>query len=401
MLGAIDDVMRIPCVLVMVAVLGGCGEKTPPERVGGRTRTQWQRQLEELSPSSKVEALDALSRFGNPPLDRIAAHVDDRGRSVRVAAVRALGRVGPAAVAYAPRLAGYVASAPEGLDERSAKALRDASMDALGAMGPEAFPSFSHLLVSESPALRARAVYTLRPFVTELADGINTVLPLVQDEHAVVRREAVKSLGAAAAGTRDRRASDALMEALRDVDANVADAAAIALGSVGGSADREGAALAKLLYNHRPSTRASAAFGLGLMGTEAEPHLDEIGDLLRNDNRRMVRIQAARAHYRITGSADLALPQLEKACQGSDEGLCTDALRAMGEMGADAAPAVDSVVPFLTQPALCAEAARTLGAMGPAAASALPHLDRAAEAAGPAGPARVHIDQARDRIRGE
>ncbi|MDF1702948.1 MAG: HEAT repeat domain-containing protein [Planctomycetota bacterium] len=401
MVGPNDLVLRLSLSLVLVGLLAGCGEQTVAAPVDGQTQRQWMLELEQLSPSTKAKAVEALGRFTDPPLDVIASHVEDPSRSVRVAAVRALGHVGPAAVAHAPALATFLESTPEGPDARSAKALRNAAMDALGALGPDAFKSFSHLLVSESPALRARAVYTLRPFVRELKDGVNTVMPLMKDEHAVVRREATKSLGAAAEGTQDRRASEALVSALGDPDGNVADAAAIALGSVGGSADREGKALADLLYNHRQSTRASAAFGLGLMGPEAEPYLRQITDLLKNDNRRVVRIQAARAHFRISGSADVALEQLEKDVQCGDTGLCRDAIKAIGEMGPAGAPAVNSLITFLDQAAMRGVAAEALGAMGPAAAGALPHLDRAATAAGEDGPGRPEIDQARSLIRGD
>ena len=394
--------MRSVLALFLAGLLAACGEAPQAEQVDGKTEAQWRLQLQELSPSSKAEALEALGRFEQPPLDLIAAQLDDPGRQVRAAAIRALGAVGPSALEHAKALAAYLdAEAKDENEARELKRLRDAAMEALGGMGPEAFKSFSHLLVSESPVLRARAVYTMRPFVKELKDGVNTVLPLVKDEHAVVRREAVKTLGEAAAGTRDRRASDALVEALGDLEGPVSDAAAIALGSVGGSSDREGKALSKLLYHHRQSTRASAAFGLGLMGPEAQPYLKPITDLLKNDNRRVVRIQAARAHFRISGSADVALEQLEKDMQCSDSGLCRDALRAIGEMGAAGAPAVNSIVTCLDTPALRAEAANALAAIGPAAAAALPHLERAAKAAGKDGPGHDEIDHARHVLRGD
>ena len=70
-------------------------------------------------------------------------------------------------------------------------------------------------------------------------------------------------------------------------------------------------------------------------------------------------------------------------------------------MGADGAPAVQSVIGCLDKPALRVEAAKALGAMGPGASAALPHLERAAAAAGAQGPARDEIDRAREAIRGE
>ncbi len=401
MLGSNEFVVRCLFVLSVLIMLAGCGEKTPDERVDGKTRKMWMLQLEEFSPTSKAEAISALARFEDPPLDILAKHLTEGGRQVRVAAIRGLGDVGAAAAPHAATLAKLLEDPPEGTDPRTAKALRNAAMEALGGIGAEAFPAFSYMLVSESPALRARAVYTLRPFVRDLKDGINTVMNLMQDEHAVVRRETAKTLGVAAEGSADRRASDALITALNDLDSSVSAAAAIALGSLGGSSDREGKALANLLYNHRQSVRASAAYGLGLMGEEADPYLKQVTDLMKNDNRGVVRIQAARAHFRISGDATAALAQLEKDIQTGDTGLCRDAIKAIGEMGPAAAPAVDSLVLHLDKEALRLHAARALGAIGPDAASALPHLDKAAESADPDSPVRLEIDASRSLIRGE
>jgi len=392
---------RIIGAVFALGLFAGCGEVPPSERVDGKTLKFWRAQLDDYNATSKVEALGALARFDDPPVELIAGYLDHKTRSVCVGAAQALGAAGPTALAYANRLALLMEKAPEGLDARSAKKLRDAAMAALGSMGAGAFEHFSHLLVSDSATLRARAVFALRPFVKGLKDGVNTVLPLMKDEHVVVRREATKSLGAAAEATNDRRASQALMLALDDLDSAVSMAAAIAIGSLGGSSDVEGKALSELLYAHRQGVRASAAYALGLMGEEASPYLRQVTDLLKNDNRAMVRIQAARAHFRISGGPDAALPQLEKEMQASDAGLCRDAIKAIGEMGPAAAPALDSLVPFLERSGLEAVAAQALGAMGPAAKAALPQLAKAAEAAGAEGPTREEIDRARRAIAGE
>ncbi len=390
---------RAACVVIALVLLSGCGDNAPSEQVDGKTQAFWTRQLDEYSPGAKVEALAALARFKEPPLELIAGYLDDSARSVRAGAMAALGSMGPAAVAYAEPLAKLLEETPEGVDERTATAQRNAAIAALGAMGPGALKHFSHMLASEKAIFRFRAVHTIRPFVKDLKDGINTVLPLMKDEHVSVRRAATKTLGAAAAGSNDRRASEALMLAMEDLDPQVATSAAIALGGAGGSADIEGKALSKGLYAHRQDVRAAAAYALGLMGEEASPYLRQLADLLKNDNRHMVRIQAARAHYRISGSPDAALPQLEKEVQSSDLGLCRDAIKAIGEMGAAGAPALGSLLPFLERPGLRVTAARAMGAIGPAAKSALPELAKAAEAS--AGADRKEIEQAQRAITGE
>ena len=53
-----------------------------------------------------------------------------------------------------------------------------------------------------------------------------------------------------------------------------------------------------------------------------------------------MRVQAARAHFRIQGNAAKVLPTLEAAVSGKDAGLCREAARALGEMGTAAAGAL-------------------------------------------------------------
>lgn len=321
-------------LLLGAALITACGESEPAETVDGKSRALWERQLADFAPSAKADALRALARFADPPTEQIAAHLGDKARLVRLGAMEALGHIGPAAVAHATALVGYLEHDPEGMDAAAAKSLRDAAMEALGKLGPGAFRHFSHLLVSDEAPHRARAVYAMRPFAAQLPDGTNTILPLLEDPDAVVRREAVKTL--AETGKGDARASEALMEALADPDPSVVAAAAVALGGIGGRSDQEGQALAKLLYAHRQEVRASAAYGLGLMGLEGSPYAQQLADLMANDSRAVVRIQAARAHYRVSGKSALALAQLEREAATDDTGLKHDALAALEEIRAAA-----------------------------------------------------------------
>jgi len=210
-------------------------------------------------------------------------------------------------------------------------------MIALGKMGKEAFKPIAHLLVSEDPRLRLRATFTMRPFVADLKDGTNTLLPLLEDDDPNVRREAVR--GIAIAGKGDPRASTALLASLKDDDLRVVSAAAIALGGIGGRSDVEGKALADLLFSHQSALRASAVYGLGLMGEEAAPYVERIEDLMQHDGKLDVRIQAARAHFRIQGNAP-CLPPLQEALRSGDARACREAARALREMGTAAQAAL-------------------------------------------------------------
>jgi len=333
--------MRVQCTLLgllMVWSLLGCGNDGPPAaEIDGRTQASWEQQLESTLPDEQAAAIAALARFESPPLEKIAAFLDKHGRTVKLAAIQALGTVGPPAAVYARKLAPLMEDEAPGTSAANARDFRNAAMLALQKMGKDAFKPFAHMLVSEEPRYRLRAVFTLSAFAADLPDGTNTLLPLLTDDDANVRREAARALGLAGKG--DNRASEALLTALHDRDARVVAAAAVALGGIGGRSDREGQALAELLFAHQSEVRAAAVYGLGLMGVEASPYLGRVEDLMTHDGKRDIRVQAARTHFRISGSAEKALPALEEALQGDDPRTCREAARALGEMGAAGGPA--------------------------------------------------------------
>ena len=175
------------------------------------------------------------------------------------------------------------------------------------------------------------------------------------------------------------RAAEALLVALADDNAEVVRYAALAVGGIGGRSDREGQALADLLFAHQTGVRAAAAYGLGQMGEEASPYTDRLLDLLKNDSKRVVRIQAARAHWLVSGDAGPGLEELHKGIQCDDPGLCRDALKALAALGPAAEPAVPVLVGMLSRSELRHLAVVVLGAIGPAAKEAVPRLESVAE----------------------
>ena len=377
--------LGIACVALFFAACGGDGEDGDAPRIGGKTRSAWEALVESGSAAEQVEALRALARFPSPPLPLFEARLEDPEPEVRAAAILCLGAVGPEAAHRAPDLAIYLEEdPPEIKDPKARRAIRNAAINALGQMGPEAFPAIAHLLASREVSHRRNAVFAIRPFVAELEDGTKVLLPLVEDKDWFVRREAARGLGLAGKG--DERAQEALLTALEDSDARVVSAAALSMGGIGGRSDREGQALADLLVRHEGAVRAAAVYGLGEMRDEAAPYADDVLDLLKNDARRAVRIQAALAHYRITGDPSAALPELEKSVPCEDPGLCRDALRALKGLGPEAASTAASVAVLLKKPRLRAAAAEALASMGRAAKDTLPALQAAATEVGDADP---------------
>ncbi len=373
--------MRWVQIVMAIVLCAGCGDSGPPAvEVDGQTQSQWKKQLESHDAGKRAEAYSALAKFENPPIDLIAKGLDDKRVRGREAAMGALGEIGEPASAHAKTLASYIEKDPAGFDKKQCRRLRTAAMKAIGGMGQPGFKAVAHLIVSRDPKLRARAAYTIRPLLGTLEDPVATLTRLIEDESAVVRRQAVLGLGAWGKGS--RRASTLLLEALDDDDHGVVQEAAKALGAIGGRADHEGRALADKLYVHQAGIRASAVYGLGLMGEEAEPFLKSVADLAANDNKRVVRIQAALAHFRIGGGTEVAMPELSSGLECGDKGLCRDALRAIAAIGGPAHGAVAVVIPLLDDPDLSRHAVAALGAIGPAAADALPKLEKVAASSG-------------------
>jgi len=373
---------RSACVLwILACLLPACGDSTPaaPE-IAGRTEKAWVSALEAGDSAEKARALGALVRFENPPLALIAPYLDAREFAVRLAALHAIGVLGPEAAAHVETLARYLMKDAEGYDATQQKALRDTAMRSLGHIGPAALKPIRHLLVSRDAKLRARAVFTVRPFVAQLEGGTTMLLPLLKDDSWVVRREAARCLGLTGVG--DELAAQALLEAIKDEHVEVVRYAAMAMGGIGGRSDREGSALAELLYAHQTRVRAAAAYGLGLMGEEASPYLERVADLLANDSKRYVRIHAARAHWQISGDPTEAITELKKDITCGDPSMCRLALQALTAMGPEAKDSVALLIELLGKPDLKRSAVAALGAIGPPARAALPALKALGEGLG-------------------
>jgi HEAT repeat protein len=133
--------------------------------------------------------------------------------------------------------------------------------------------------------------------------GSAAVAPLregVNDDNAIVRREALRSLGK----LRERASIDpqlvipALLKATKDADASVRDVAVTYLGIVRASPNAEVQALIEALDDPQATVRRSAAAALAAYGAEAEPAIpalqkltkDPIDDVQREAGRALVRI---------------------------------------------------------------------------------------------------------------
>ncbi len=164
-------------------------------------------------------------------LDCLAELLHDRGSAVRAAAVRAVGRLGPAA---APDL---VVTLVERLHDRDSR-VREAAAGAVEALGPAAATALAELLRNRDFRVQHMAVEVV----------------------GVLGPAAAPALGAT------------LTELLHDRDSAVRAAAAVAVGELGpAAAPALGATLAELLHDRKDFVRAAAVRALGRLGPAAAP----------------------------------------------------------------------------------------------------------------------------------
>jgi HEAT repeat protein len=168
-------------------------------------------------PWRRALALTTLGWIGaEETLPIVLGRLSDRDRSVREAAVRALGRMG---------------------DERALPALRDlydppgrvgggVVYDALVEFGAPAEPVFAEGLRSLSPTVRVASCYGVATLAAP-AEGRTLLEPMLADPAAPVRAAAAENLGIVGG----HRLPSGLAGALRDDAAAVRTATAVALGS--------------------------------------------------------------------------------------------------------------------------------------------------------------------------
>ncbi|MBN2022291.1 MAG: HEAT repeat domain-containing protein [Pirellulales bacterium] len=103
----------------------GCGQK-----IGGKSRAQWEAQLADADPGARCEAVQSLGALGSSSVPLIAKAVDDADASVRQAAAQSLGHL----AVRSPEAIEPLAKLIEDADAR----VREAAVRALGLLGPEA-----------------------------------------------------------------------------------------------------------------------------------------------------------------------------------------------------------------------------------------------------------------------
>ncbi len=171
-----------------------------------------------------IDVLEALGPEAAPAVPALTAALGDRNRFVIWSAARALGRIGPtehtpAAVSGLIRTLDYL-----DVDVRLAAVL---ALERLGPAARAAVPALAQSVRLPDPNLRMAALRALVGIGTDAQPALPAMAAAVADPDARVRRTAAESLGRF--GVAARGAADALTRALDDGDADVRRAASDAL----------------------------------------------------------------------------------------------------------------------------------------------------------------------------
>ncbi|MCG3179128.1 MAG: hypothetical protein BIFFINMI_01459 [Phycisphaerae bacterium] len=333
-----------------------------------------------LFAAAPAQADDGLQAALKAAVDPIAAHLLDADAKVRLAAVRDLGRLGPAAASAAPALV-KVMKEPD---------LGEAACQALGRIGPAALPALRKGINDGDPYFR---IYVLRA-IWQFAEGLTPDAALLRELRQQLDPDQPPPLRIAAAmlivrlGSRAAETGEALVATLSKPGEGLDEPVVTALAAVGKAAVP---ALLAGLRDDRPAVLMGVAEAIGRIGpdaADAAPRL--IGWLSDKDWRR--RMAAAKALGGLGAAAGPAVPRLIEIAWSQDPPEAPTgetgpevlgplyahqaAERALIRLGPAAAPALDLVIEQLDKPmgTRRVAAVETLRAMGPAAAPATDRL---------------------------
>ncbi len=241
-----------PTILREASSISGTAQtQAQEERFEGRTLSEWQGDLQDLSPNVRLKAVAVLSRFGSrgvPILVKVLKN--DRDYTVRVVAAASLGEIGPAAKNAVPALVQALSEKDREMRKHAAtalymigpaavpglvEALRDNNQEvgvwaatALGWIGPAAVPALERAIKDRDPRVRVLAVAALGKAAGE--DAVTALVAALTDKNWEVRSGAARILGLIGPAAKD--AVPALKQALRDNKREVREEAAMAIRAI-------------------------------------------------------------------------------------------------------------------------------------------------------------------------
>ncbi len=336
--------------------------------------------LSNAQESVRRSAARALGKIGQPSaLSSLLAALGDDSELVREGVVEAIGDLGLPTPEIVSALAVF-------LGDR-ARGPANASIRALGKLGAAALPSVFQAIGSDQEDRRRDAVQVLAKSAPPPAEAAPALIQALADESSWIRSLAADALGAL--GGIAAEVVPALIAALRDEEKDVRVHAVAALGKIGLAAEDVVAALVGALSDADAEVRSAAVRAMGMIISQRPDLVSVLIETLSRDPDRDVRESAAEALGKVGAITEDVVPALIAALDFEDSLLRHAAAGALAEIGPNAAAAVPALIRVLgtrgghrtTQERMLSFRAAAVSALrniGPVTDQVIPALIRAA-----------------------
>lgn len=237
--------------------------------------------LKDDDPFTRCEAARALARIGPDAAEAVrplAEALNDDDALIRATAAYALGEIGSAAREAVAALIGRLSDTDK---------VRKEVIRALGRMGPAAVPDLVRALKDTPVFVRHGAAYALGLIGPEAGEAVPDLGRLLKDPDAGVRAVAAAAL--AEIGPEAGAVTDALVAALADKTPEVRAQSQAALARVGAPAVP---ALLHALLVKKATVRYRVLFVLGQIGPQARKAVNALIDALDDRDPRIVSLAA-------------------------------------------------------------------------------------------------------------
>lgn len=295
-------------------------------------------------------------------LDALEAALVDKDFDVKLAAITALGDLGPIAKDRAGALLDLT-------DDRESFSLLEPFVGAaLSNLGDGSIPTLTKALGADSSDRRRLAAYALGSMGPKAASAAAELGKALQHKDPTLRATAARALGKIGSGAKTTLPQ--LEKTLADEVPAVRIEAALATWFISGQEKHVGV-LVKSLSDESVRVRENACQALAIMKAAAKDAVDPVAKLLDDKE---LRIRAIMTLGEIGPTAAKTLPTLKKLLHEKDGDTQLASAFAVWQIGGDAKESMKVLEDLLGTEAHYSPTIRTLGAMGPAAASLLPTL---------------------------
>ncbi len=293
----------------------------------GRNLPDWTARLGDPDPARRLAAIKALGAIGPgaaPSIPDLTRALSDRESWIRCEAAVSLGKVGPAAAGSAPamfdamrRASGFQAGLIAG---------------GIAQLGPSVVPRLVEATRERPGSVRRESLHALGLMGPEARGALGRIEELTHDPDVSTRLQAA-SVHWSISGRPD--AASILIEALRDPKASVRGLSAYQLGLMGPAANSAVPALIGMLEGEDPSDHEAAIGALGRIGP---PSLAALPAMLRRSTAASPGVIPWAVSLASVGPG--GVPILIEGLDDPDEGVRWTAAAALGELGAAAGDAV-------------------------------------------------------------